>query len=75
MRTVHMNPDDAVEAYDAVTRPTGAHPPCLTVHWGTFRLTDEAVDDPPRRFAERWRQAGLSDSANWTLAFGETRRL
>lgn len=75
MSTVHMDPDDAVAAYRALTRPSGAHPPCLTVHWGTFRLTDEAVDEPPRRFAELWSQAGLPDSANWTLAFGETRRL
>jgi len=33
------------------------------------------VEEPPRRFAELWRAAGLSNDANWTLAHGETRRL
>src|SRR5205085_4542149 len=55
MRTVHMSPDDAIEAYRALTagRVTPP-PPCLTLHWGTFRLTDEAVEEPPVRFAQLW---------------------
>jgi N-acyl-phosphatidylethanolamine-hydrolysing phospholipase D len=44
------------------------------MHWGTFRLTDEPLDEPPARFAECWREAKLQASANWTLAHGETRR-
>jgi N-acyl-phosphatidylethanolamine-hydrolysing phospholipase D len=74
MRTVHMNPEDAVQTYQAL-RAGGAPPPCLALHWGTFRLTDEAVEEPPRRFAELWRAAGLPPGRNWTLAHGETRRL
>ena len=75
MRTVHMNPEDAVAAYRALTASTAVKPPCMTMHWGTFRLTDEPVEEPPVRFAQRWREAGLPDAANWTLAHGETRRL
>jgi N-acyl-phosphatidylethanolamine-hydrolysing phospholipase D len=75
MRRVHCNPDDAVAAYAAVTANGGATPPCLALHWGTFRLTDEAVEEPPARFARCWREAGLPDEANWTLAHGETRWL
>jgi len=75
MRTVHMNPEDAIAAYRALADGAPAPPPCLTMHWGTFRLTDEPVEEPPARFAERWRQAGWPDTANWTLAHGETRRL
>ncbi len=74
MRKVHCNPEDAVEAYTALTARRRAAPPCLALHWGTFRLTDEPVEEPPARFAERWRQAGFADCANWTLAHGETRR-
>jgi len=75
MRPVHMNPEDAVAAYQAVVNGTGAAPPCFAMHWGTFRLTDEPLEEPPARFAQRWREAGLPASANWTLAHGETRRL
>ena len=74
MRTVHMNPEDALQAYRALARESVPPPHCLAIHWGTFRLTDEPVDEPPRRFAERWREAGLPESANWTLAHGESRR-
>lgn len=75
MESVHMNPEDAVDAYRALTSAGPARPPCLAMHWGTFRLTDEPVEEPPARFALRWREAGLPDAANWTLAVGETRCL
>ena len=42
-----MNPEDAIEAYRAVTSDDGGRPPCLALHWGTFRLTDEPVEEPP----------------------------
>ena len=75
MRRVHMNPEDAVSAYRMLVNGTSAAPPCFAMHWGTFRLTDEPVEEPPARFAQRWREAGLPEAANWTLAHGETRRL
>jgi len=75
MGSVHSNPEDAIAAYGALTGGAAAAPPCLALHWGTFRLTDEPVEEPPARFAQRWREAGFPDSANWTLAHGETRRL
>ena len=72
MRSVHMNPEDAIEAYRALASRTTISR-CLALHWGTFRLTDEAIEEPPIRFAQRWREAGLPESANWILAHGETR--
>jgi N-acyl-phosphatidylethanolamine-hydrolysing phospholipase D len=75
MRAVHMNPEDAIEAYRAVTSGATTRPPCLALHWGTFRLTDEAVTEPPERFGRLWTEAGFAGSANWTFAHGETRRL
>jgi N-acyl-phosphatidylethanolamine-hydrolysing phospholipase D len=47
----------------------------LGVHWGTFQLTDEALDEPPRKLAEERRTAGVDDDAFFVLAVGETRRL
>jgi len=46
MRNNHMNPDEAVEAL----RLCGAAE-ALGHHWGTFRLTNEAVDRPVQDLA------------------------
>jgi hypothetical protein len=45
----------------------------MAIHWGTFKLTDEPLDEPPRRLAEEWLAAGLSPDKLWILAHGETR--
>lgn len=42
MRPVHMNPDEAVEVF-LETRCRRA----VGMHWGTFRLTDEPLGEPP----------------------------
>jgi N-acyl-phosphatidylethanolamine-hydrolysing phospholipase D len=75
MRRMHLNPDDAVAAYRALRGPYADEPSptMLAIHWGTFRLTDEAADEPPRRIRDVWRAAGLPDDRLWVLAHGETR--
>jgi len=40
----HMNPEDAVRAFDLL----GARHFCA-MHWGTFKLTDEPLGEPPAR--------------------------
>jgi hypothetical protein len=45
------------------------------IHWGTFRLTDEPVLEPPRRTREAWQRAGLDADDLWILAHGETRAM
>lgn len=42
MRPVHMNPDEAVQVF-LETRCRRA----VGMHWGTFRLTDEPMGEPP----------------------------
>lgn len=76
MHVVHMDPDEAVRAYQDIikTSRSSALPVMLGIHWGTFRLTDEAMDEPPTRTRERWRAAGLDDERLWIARFGETRR-
>jgi N-acyl-phosphatidylethanolamine-hydrolysing phospholipase D len=77
MHVVHVDPEEAVQIYQDIiaARPVESHPLMLGIHWGTFRLTDEAMDEPPRRTAERWRLAGLDNDRLWIARFGETRRL
>jgi N-acyl-phosphatidylethanolamine-hydrolysing phospholipase D len=47
----------------------------LGVHWGTFELTDESLDEPPRQLARQRAALGLDEDAFFTLAIGGTRRL
>jgi N-acyl-phosphatidylethanolamine-hydrolysing phospholipase D len=77
MERVHVHPEEAVRIYQDVIAPhPGApRPLMLGIHWGTFRLTDEPMDEPPRRTAARWGEAGLVGERLWIAAFGETRSL
>jgi len=47
----------------------------LGVHWGTFELTDEPLDEPPRALATQRQAQGLADDEFFVLAVGETRLL
>jgi N-acyl-phosphatidylethanolamine-hydrolysing phospholipase D len=47
----------------------------LGVHWGTFQLTDESLDEPPRVLAQQRQIHGLTDDVFPTIAIGETLRL
>jgi N-acyl-phosphatidylethanolamine-hydrolysing phospholipase D len=75
MERVHVNPEEAVRIYQDVTvaHPAASAPLMLGIHWGTFRLTDEPMDEPPRRTVERWRDRGLGQDRLWIARFGETR--
>ena len=79
MRSMHMNPEEAVQAFRDLQagRPAvaGRRAVLVPMHWGTFRLTDEPMDEPPRRATRAWRDAGFSPEDLWTLAHGETRVL
>ena len=77
MHVVHVDPDEAVRMYRelASAHPDASSPLMLGIHWGTFRLTTEPMDEPPRRTTARWREAGLDEGRLWIARFGETRRL
>ncbi len=45
------------------------------MHWGTFELSDEALDEPPRALADQRRTQGVPDDDFFVMAIGETRRL
>jgi L-ascorbate metabolism protein UlaG (beta-lactamase superfamily) len=57
MKTNHINPEEAVRMFE-VLKPATA----LGVHWGTFQLTFEPINDPPRRLAALRRARGIPDS-------------
>ena len=67
MRYLHMNPEEAVEAFRALKAGV-----MVPIHWGTFKLTDEAMDEPPVRARAAWTAAGLAPGGYRQLAHGET---
>lgn len=73
MQPVHMNPEDAVQAYQDLVSAGDSSPVLVPIHWGTFKLTDEAIDEPPVRVRAVWKAAGFSPERLWVLAHGETR--
>ena len=75
MKIVHVDPEEAVQIYRdiAAAHPNDQNPLMLAIHWGTFRLTDEPMDEPPRRTIARWRDVGLAADRLWVARLGETR--
>lgn len=75
MHVVHVDPEEAVQAYTDLLVPhaDAPLPLMLGIHWGTFRLTDEPMDEPPRRTRACWRERSLDESRLWIASFGESR--
>ena len=70
MATQHIDPAEAVQIHLDLHAQRS-----MGVHWGTFELTDESLDDPPRRLAQARLDKGVAEEAFFVSAIGETRRL
>jgi N-acyl-phosphatidylethanolamine-hydrolysing phospholipase D len=68
MQPSHVNPEEAVSALERLRAKRS-----IAVHFGTFDLSDEPLDEPPRRFLAASRQVGRGADRDWVLAIGETR--
>lgn len=67
MTEQHMNPAEAVQAHqDLAARRS------LGIHWGTFELTDEPLDEPPRALAAARQAQGLPAADFFLLPVGGT---
>jgi L-ascorbate metabolism protein UlaG (beta-lactamase superfamily) len=68
MRQQHVDPEEAVRAHlDLGVRRS------LGMHFGTFQLTDEAIDAPAQALQGARASAGVAEQAFDLLGFGETR--
>ena len=70
MSDQHVNPDEAVRIH----RDIKAHR-SVGIHWGTFPLTDEPLDQPLADLATARAKAGVSAEEFLTLRHGQTMNL
>ncbi len=66
----HVNPEEAVLIHRDVRAKRS-----LGVHWGTFQLTDEALDAPVADLAAARRKYGLADDTFFVLRHGASKQL
>jgi L-ascorbate metabolism protein UlaG (beta-lactamase superfamily) len=70
MKDIHMNPAEAVQAHlDVGARRS------IAMHFGTFQLTPEGIDDPPRELANALRGRAVPADRFRTLEVGESLRI
>lgn len=68
MRSVHMDPDEAVQALGDLRAKRLA-----SIHWGTFVLTQEPLTEPLERIRSAWTKSGRPRADLLDLAIGESR--
>jgi L-ascorbate metabolism protein UlaG (beta-lactamase superfamily) len=63
----HMDPEQALQAFEDLGART-----FVAMHWGTFKLADEPLDEPPVRVERERVRRGLPRERVRVLAIGET---
>lgn len=67
MKDYHMNPEEAVRAFlDLAAKKA------LGIHFGTFQLTDEGIDEPTQHLKEAMVKSGVAPEAFRALDQGES---
>ena len=70
MAPFHVNPAEAVQIHlDLRTRYS------LGIHWGTFEMSDEALDEPPIVLQQELAKRGIAPDRFFVLRHGETWRV
>jgi L-ascorbate metabolism protein UlaG (beta-lactamase superfamily) len=67
MERHHLDPEQALRAFQDLGART-----FVAMHWGTFKLAEEALDAPPRRLEEERIRRQLSTDEVRVMAVGET---
>ena len=69
MSQQHVNPMESVRIHQDVGAKRS-----IAVHWGTFQLTDEPLDLPPKDLAIARQALGVKEADFGVLAIGESRQ-
>lgn len=68
MRMTHLTPEEALRVLGDVQGRR-----FVAIHWGTFDLAEEPLDEPPQRVAAEAKRLQLDLDRIWILKHGETR--
>ncbi|MFM7332615.1 MAG: MBL fold metallo-hydrolase [Brachymonas sp.] len=70
MKEQHVNPEEAVQIHLDLKAKRS-----IGIHWGTFDLTDESLDQPPKDLAAARAAKNLPQEAFDVMAIGQTLKL
>ena len=70
MRSVHMNPAEAVQAHLDLGAPER-----IGMHFGTFQLTTEGIDEPIRALEQARQATNTPPSRFRVVSFGKSTRV
>jgi L-ascorbate metabolism protein UlaG (beta-lactamase superfamily) len=70
MQAVHMNPAEAVQAHQDLEASIS-----IGMHFGTFQMTTEGIDEPLRALEDARRSKNIPPSQFRALGFGESLRI
>ena len=69
-KKAHVNPEEAVMIHQDINARYS-----VGIHWGTFIMTDEPVEEPPKRLLDALEKAGISEENFFVMEHGETKVL
>ncbi len=69
MKNQHVDPAEAVQIHRDLRAKQS-----VAIHWGTFELTDEPLDEPPLALVREREKAGVPDADFAALRHGEMRK-
>jgi N-acyl-phosphatidylethanolamine-hydrolysing phospholipase D len=63
----HVNPEESVQIHKDIRSKKS-----VAIHWGTFILTDEPLDEPPKRLAAALQENQIPGEDFLVLQHGQT---
>jgi L-ascorbate metabolism protein UlaG (beta-lactamase superfamily) len=69
MKMTHSTPEQALQIFADLRAER-----FLAMHWGTFDLAEEPIDQPPKRLEAEVHRLGVKPDRVWIMQPGETRR-
>lgn len=70
MAAAHVSPKEAVQIMNDLNAKSA-----IGIHWGTFEMTKEPLDQPPMDLSTALKDAGISSEKFFVLKHGETKKL